>query len=305
MILTSLFFSTSFSFGNIASWGFILILVASIFITRGFLKRTKKAGCLAFGYVGIVVFTILQIALLAWGFLISTSVATYDAFNGGKTYDARVIDVASYTKYDSDKERDVTMYTPTIAFVTTSGDTVTEQLDVSSSSYEMGEIYYIRYNQETGTILTLGYTLVLKFVGSLLFVIIGTSLGVGAALYAAQKPMDQFWHFMSILGFYILCPILMIGFDVLLIYGLFYIPDAPLFAKCIMGFFAFVLTLAIWGYLSNLIKKGAPKVQQVGFGKWSADWEDEPTANKRKKDKQPKNDSGTKDTDNDNPFIIR
>lgn len=86
--------------------------------------------------------------------------------------------------------------------------------------------------------------------------------------------MDKFYHILKVIGFYFFIPFIMIGFEILLIYGLFYGNEMPLLIKLVLLFFVLVMALAIYGYIKMMYEKGLPKMRKTGPGRWVGDWED-------------------------------
>lgn len=166
----------------------------------------------------------------------------------------------------------INMYTPIVKFRTSSGKEVVKQLGFSTSDIRIGDHYTILYSERTGQVVSLGFTLVLSFVASLLFCIIFTTLTIGVVLFARGQHMDRYWQIVRIIGFYGLIPFIMISFDVLLIYAMFYGNDQPGWVYALLLFFVLVLTLGIWGYLKMLRQQGIPRMRRVSATKWVGGW---------------------------------
>lgn len=97
----------------------------------------------------------------------------------------------------------------------------------------------------------------------------------GFVLYAFECKMEKYFQLLQNIGVYFVLPVAMIGFEILLIYGLLFGNEAPLWGLIILLFFILMLGLAIVGYFALLIKKGSPKWTRTGVGAWSADWEED------------------------------
>lgn len=96
---------------------------------------------------------------------------------------------------------------------------------------------------------------------------------IGIVLYVFGLEMDKFFKLIRNLGSYFFIPLLMIGFEALLIYALLYGNDIPTFATVILVFFIIVLGLSIWAYFKMIFfSKGKLKWQRTGAGSWGADW---------------------------------
>lgn len=65
----------------------------------------------------------------------------------------------------------------------------------------------------------------------------------------------------------------MIGFNALLIYGIFYGNDVPVWVTIMLMFFVFMLTLGVMGYLKMIFTKDTPKKKHSGSQKTIGSWE--------------------------------
>ncbi|RYE00071.1 MAG: hypothetical protein EOP54_01565 [Sphingobacteriales bacterium] len=264
----------------IYSWSFVLI---SILLTYFFVKRMEAKGCITFAYVGAVIFCINLFALFSWMFMWTSCRDIYNVVSSGKQYTASVISYTSEEHYDSEDRRYYTMRKPTVQFRTESGAVIRKPLSFSKSSLEVGDTYKVNYNAATGEVITLGFIMIIKFAGSFIFCFILTFLVAGMIRYIIGWPMERYYTLISKIGFNFFVPLLMISFDALLIYALFYGNDIPGWATAILVFFIIVLTLAVWGYIKMIFSKGTPVMRRTGPGQWSGDREEKKKSGKRKK----------------------
>lgn len=264
----------------IFTWSFVLL---NILLTFFFLRRLEKKGCIAFAYVGAVLFCINLFAVFSWMFMVSSCQDIYKVISSGKQYTATVISYTTEEHYDTEDHRYYTMHTPTVRFTTESGQEISKQLKFSTSSVDVGDTYRVNYNAANGEVITLGFTMIIKFVGSFIFCFILTFLVAGIIRFIMGWPMERYYTLMSKVGFNFFVPFLMIGFDALLIYALFYGNEVPGWATAILIFFIIVLSLSIWGYIKMVLSKGTPVMRRTGPGSWSGDWEEKKKRNKKKK----------------------
>lgn len=257
---------------NLYPYLFLTITGLVIFCTIRVVRRIGTGGCIAYGYIGLIVFCIFTFCITSWAFLAGTTVQTISGLTTGQRYEAIVKDYIKEERYDSDQQGHYTMYTPIVQFRTTSGEEVVKQLGFSTSEIRIGDPYTVMYSERTGQILTLGFPLVLTFVASLLFCIIFTTLTVGVTLFARGQPMERYWKLVRIIGFYGLIPFMMISFDALLIYAMFYGNEQPGWVYALLLFFILVLTLGIWGYLKMLLQQGMPQMKRVSATRWTGGW---------------------------------
>lgn len=243
----------------------------TILATILFVKRSGGKGCLTFGYIALVLLCINLFTIFSWMFMYSTTRDIIAVAVSGKSYTSQVVSYTSHNSEDSDG-RSITMYTPTVRFITEDGKTIQKELSFSTSGLKVGDTYKINYNEETGKVVTLGFTLSISFVGAFLFTFIFSILFIGQILYIFGYEMDKYKQIVMKAGFYFFLPFIMIGFDVLLIYALFYGNEVPIFVTGILIFFIFVLTLAILGVGKMLIQKGLPTMTRVSGTRWTGGW---------------------------------
>ena len=86
--------------------------------------------------------------------------------------------------------------------------------------------------------------------------------------------MEGYKTVVSKIGFVFFIPFLMIGFNALLMYGIFFGNSVPGFVTALLVFFSLALTLATWGYFKTIIVKGEPTMRRVGHNRWVGDWEE-------------------------------
>lgn len=263
----------------IYTWSFVLL---NILLTFFLLRRLEKKGCIAFAYVGAVAGCINLFAIFSWIFMWSSCRDIYKVVSSGRQYTATVISYTTEEHYDAEDHRSYTMHTPTVTFTTESGQEVNQQLKFSTSSVAVGDTYRVNYNAVTGEVITLGFTMIIKFVGSFIFCFILTFLVAGIIRFVMGWPMERYYTLMSKIGFNFFIPFLMIGFDALLIYALFYGNEVPGWATAILVFFILVLSLSIWGYIKMILSKGIPVMRRTGPGSWSGDWKEKKKRNKKK-----------------------
>lgn len=142
------------------------------------------------------------------------------------------------------------------------------QLNLSTSNKKNGKTYKVHYDETTDTIITLGFTMIIKTVGAFIFCFVFSFLFIGLLFFILNHPMDNYKNLASLIGFYFFVPFLMIGFDVLLIYSIFYGNSVPFFVTILLLFFISILSLAIVGYIKILLSEGMPKMKRAGPGKW-------------------------------------
>jgi len=164
------------------------------------------------------------------------------------------------------------MYTPTVIFKTQKDSVLTKTLSFSTSNLEIGDTYRVNYNTNTGKVITLGFTLVMKFIGSFIFCLIFSFLFLGILLYTFGYSMSGYKTLVSKIGFYFLIPFFMIGFTCLMIYGILFGNDVPFWVTLVLIFFSFVLGLATLGYIKMLYIKGQPQLKRVRANKRVGDF---------------------------------
>lgn len=250
-------------------------IVLTIILTYFFVKRLGRKGCVTFVYVGLVIFCINLFTIFSWGLMFKSIKEIYSVVTSGDKYTASVVSFTAEKHYDSKDKRTYYMYQPTVKFTTNNGRTIERELDFSTSSLKKGDIYKVNYDEKSDKIITLGFTMIIQLVGAFLFWFILSFLTGGIIKYVLGHQMDDYQALVSKIGFYFFIPFLMIGFDGLLVYAMFYGNKAPWFITALLVFFILVLTLSILGYIKMIIKKGEPKMKRAGANKWVGDWDDD------------------------------
>lgn len=250
----------------------ISFVVITLLLSYFFVKRLQKKGCVLFAYVTVVIFCINLFAVFSWAFMVDSGKDLYKVVKGGKTYTGVVVSTKEEEHHDSG-HGNTKMYKPTVEFTTASGKVVTKELDFASSRIAIGDTYQVNYSDENSEVITLGFTMILKIVASFIFCFIFTFLIAGAIRFALGWSMEGYYTLISKIGFMFFLPFLMIGFDALLIYALFYGNEVPVWISVFLVFFILVLTLGIWGYLKNIFSKGAPVMHRVGPNRWQGGWD--------------------------------
>jgi hypothetical protein len=248
-------------------------LAITILMVYFFVKRLGKAGCMTYGYMGLIIFCINLFTIFSLFFAYTISNEVYSVLTSGEKYNAVVISYTTETHYDSDDGSSYTMDTPTVRFTTELGETIERELDFSTSDITVGDEYNVNYNAETGSVITLGFTLIMKVVGAFIFSFIFTFLFIGIIMYSLGYDMEGYKTLIAKIGFNFFIPFLMIGFDALLVYGIFYGNDVPVWVTIMLMFFVFMLTLGIMGYLKMIFTKEAPKKKSNSSKRKVGTWE--------------------------------
>ncbi len=230
----------------------ILFVVVSLIMTILLIRRIKASGCFSFAYLGAIIFSINALTFVSYSLMYNNIKDLYTVTKYGKTYTAIVTD----HEFDSKKDGEA-FYIPIVTF-TADGKQITQKLDFSTSGEELGKEYKINYNKDTKTITTLGFHIVIKTVGIFIFFVIFSFLFVGLVLLILDKDMSLYKHILKLFGTFFFLPFLMIGFDALLVYSLFYGNKVPFYVTAILIFFIFSLTAGIIGYFKYLFKKENP-----------------------------------------------
>lgn len=253
----------------------ISFIVITILMTTLIRKRLgNKSGCISFGYIGLILFSINIFFIFSWVFLATAVKETFLATTSGDNYTATVVSFTTKKTYNSDEERYETMHNPTIRFITKEGRILQRELDFSSSGIEVGDTYQINFNEQNNTVITKGFLMYIKLAASFILCFIFTFLFIGEILYVFKFKMESYYDLIKKVGFHFFIPFLMIGFNILLVYALFYGNEVPLGVSIVLVFFIIVMTLAIVGYLKMIKTKGTPKMKRVAPNRWTGDWEE-------------------------------
>lgn len=235
----------------------IIFISINILITVFYLKRSdSKSGCITSIYIGIVIFCINLFVIFSILAFTHTLKESYQVLTSGKTYTATVIDFNTKKVYNSDTEKYQEMNTPTVRFLDENENNIEVQLDFSTSGLAIGDKYKINYNTKAERAITLGFPFIIKIVATFIFCVIFSFLFIGEMLYIFNRKMEGYFSIIKKAGIYFFLPFMLIGFDALLIYALFYGNEAPLIAVGLLVFFILILTLTIYIYLKILFTKG-------------------------------------------------
>ncbi|MGG5507367.1 MULTISPECIES: hypothetical protein [unclassified Myroides] len=240
-------------------WSGALAVVFSLYLTYSIGQRRAKngkgnLGCLGFGYVFLVV-TILMVLTISVTIGIASSLRkTTKQLMDSERYTAQIVSYSSYESHDAEARTTTTMFTPTVAFFTTSGERVEHTLFYSSSHQPaVGDTVIVYYNELTGDSLTLGFNTYMLFFGTLVTIIVLIFAFWGVLLYGLNYNMDYYLKVVKTVAVNFFIPLVMILFDALLIYAFFYGNEIPLFATGLLVFFIVILTLGIWGYIKMIL----------------------------------------------------
>lgn len=254
-------------------WTGIVALLVGLLLTYKIGQRRVQSGkeslgFLGFGYVFLVV-TILMV--FAIGSAIGVGSSLYKSTQlllHGQRYPAKVISYTSYESHDSDAGTTTTMFTPTLEFTTTSGQLVKHTVSYSSSSKPtIGEFVTVYYDEVTQKGMSFGFRALALLFGSLIFMVTLAFAFWGVLLYAMNYNMTNYFHRAKFIGVTFFIPLLMILFDGLLIYALFYGNKVPFFVTALLVFFILVLSLAIWGYIKMILTHDVAW-EQTGPNSW-------------------------------------
>lgn len=256
-------------------WSGILAVLFGLWLTYQIGQRRLRAGkgglgCLRFGYVFLVV-TILMIFAISMTVGVGTSLyKSTKLLMNGQRYEAKVISYTSYESHDSDAGTTTTMFTPTVEFTTSSGNPIQHTLSYSSSSKPtIGDPVTVYYDEVSQKGMSVGFGAIALFFGALIMIIILVFAFWGVLCYAMNYNMTYYIKVVQYLGLNFFVPLLMILFDGLLIYALFYGNEVPWFVSGILVFFILMLTAGIWGYI-KMIRTSDMVWEKTGPGQWSA-----------------------------------
>lgn len=266
-------------------WSGVLAVLFGLWLTYQIGRRRLRAGkgglgCLGFGYVFLVV-TILMVFAISLTVGVGGSLyKSTKLWMNGQRYQAKVISFSSYESYDSDAGTTTTMFTPTVEFMTSSGHSIQHTLSYSSSSKpNIGDQVTVYYDEVSQKTMSLGFGALALFFGALMMMVIFVFAFWGVLLYAMNYDMAYYIKVVQYLGLTFLIPLLMILFDGLLVYALFYGNEVPWFVSGIIVFFILMLTLGIWGYI-KMIRTNDMVWKKTGPGSWGAN----PVPKKKKRD---------------------
>ena len=240
----------------------ISFLIVNVIITVLFVKRFgDRNGILTYGYVGLITFFVNSFFWASILLFFNSITDIYDAITADENYNATVIQVDSEREYNSDDGTYETMYTPTIRFRRNNMEVISKRLNFSSTSIEVGDTYRVSYIEKTDTVVVKGGFLVLKTLGSFIFCFIFSFIFAGEIRYIFNKEMSSYYDILRKAATYFFIPLIMIGFNIMLIYALFDGKNDGVFVSLILIFFILVLTLSIVGYFKMLITKEESKIK--------------------------------------------
>lgn len=248
------------------------LLLFSLLLTRGILKRKELKGCLIGGYIFLVIFCILLLAGTFSIIGIKGLIESVQTYINGKPYLSVVYDYSSYESED-DEGNSHTMYTPHVKFTTKEGYEVTHKLGISSGAPPtMGDTYKVYYDPGNGDVFVISLTAFFLYAAASVLVFLLLLAIAGAVIYVLGFNMNKYYNCVSNFIFYFFIPLVMAGFDALLMYALF--NPQPLWVRALLLVFVIMLTLGLMGYVKMLRAKGKPKFKRTSASTWSGDWED-------------------------------
>lgn len=260
---------------SLYGWSGILAVLFGLWLAYQIGQRRLRAGkeglgCLGFGYVFLVV-TILMVFAISLTIGVGSSLyKSTKLLMNGQRYEAKVISYSSYESYDSDAGTTTTMFTPTVEFTTSSGNSIQHTLSYSSSSKPtIGDDVTVYYDEVSQKGMSFGFGAIALFFGALLMMVILVFAFLGILLYAMNYDMSYYKKVVQYLGLTFLIPLIMILFDGLLVYALFYGNKVPWFVSGLIVFFILMLTLGIWGYI-KMIRTSDMVWEKTGPGSWAA-----------------------------------
>jgi len=260
-------------------------------------RLERKSGCIGFGYVSLVTFCISGFAIGVTIMLFTYVGGSLNTLINGDKYAATITDYTSERKEDSDGDMQ-TYYTPIFSFTTNEGIEITKSSGYSSTGTpEIGERIEVYYDIKNDKVFQPGAMAIIGTVGMLIMCIVLVFSFVGIIRFAFGYNMAGFWRICQRFGTMFFIPFIMIAFDALLIYALFY-KKQPFWVELLLGFFILALTFGCWGYIKSVIEKGPPKWKRTSETSWTADWEDE---NEDDEDDQP----GEERNNDGNGFVYK
>lgn len=261
-------------------WVMILVAAAAILLTYKFLSKKSsgddfnkvkpKAGCLSFGYVFLVIFSIATLALGGLAMLCSS---IYNMASLPR-YQATVVGHNSHqseSKDENGRRRSTTMYTPILKFKDNTGAEVEKEADLSSGSKEtMGSVLTVAYENGMDKVSVISATKYFMLLGlaTIMFLLVYV-LVLGVA-YSFGKSISGLLRIGAGFLMYYLAPAGML----LLFYGCAYSgayqyfagrrPDMPVWAVVVCCFFSFVLFFSLIGWAKMLFAgEGGKKRKKV------------------------------------------
>ncbi|MCL5246818.1 hypothetical protein M4I21_13415 [Cellulophaga sp. 20_2_10] len=254
----------------------IIVLVFSLFMAFHFVKRANKPGCLSF-FTTIVLMLVLNICLLFSLLIVYSSAKEMSQITLlNKKYTATVISYTSDAEDDSSGNFNV-VYKPLVQFKTSTGNIIEKELSFQKSRIKIGDTYTVYYDVKNDEELKFPIGLIATTIGNLLFCSLLIFIFIGVLKYALGYRMKGYYSKVKRkeLAFKIIVPALLIGFNLMLIYGIFFGNPVPRFITAILVFFVIGLALGTWGYFRMISVKGMPKMEKVGPNKWVSKWDND------------------------------
>lgn len=244
-------------------WTGLALLVLAVICGVRIVKRSRspKRGCVAVGYVSLVVFLIFcftgGIGGMIGGFV-------YNAFTLPR-YQARVVDHDSYVSESRDRDsrrtRRTTMYQPIVEFRDDRGNAVHLKSDVASSSPEnIGATLTVGYRPGMTKVVAFSMGKYILVGGGAVMLLVLLYCSVAAIAYAMGAPMKKLTQLGVNLIMFFLIPVAMLAFIAGLGYAVIAYfkgdkPDMPLWALAICIFFLLVLLPSFYGYVRLLFSR--------------------------------------------------
>lgn len=254
----------------------IAILLVVSFLVAKKAGVGKKMGCVGYGYISLVVFLVGLFAVMITYFLTSSVINGVQTYTDGEKYMATIVSYSSYEKTDDDGDR-VTMYTPTYEIKISEEEVYRVEDNISSGGNPpiVGEIVELYYDKTTGKMLQFSAGMIIMGIGMFIMWFVLAFAFVGILLYLFNYEMSKYFKILQKVGMGFFVPLVMIAFEALLIYALFYGNEVPKWVSALLIFFIVMLGLGIWGYLKMIFSKGMPKWKRTSDTSWSADWDEE------------------------------
>lgn len=172
----------------------IFVLLFCLLLTLLILKRLSDKGCFAFGYIFLIVLSVIALFLSTS----KTIIDSLDYYILGEDYNGEIVNYKSYLeeRKASDKSNikiKVRMYVPIIEFKTDKNKILRLESGTHYSEIpKLGEKVMIAYNQKDNKILERNFSNYLLFLLCILFSIVFGFLTVGILKYAFGFAMESF-----------------------------------------------------------------------------------------------------------------
>ena len=242
---------------------FFFAILFSVFlmllIVRKWKKKKEKMGCIVYGYIYLIIFSLSVLFFPFLGIIIKK---IYDA-STKPSYEATIVKYTSYEdrcKDSNDREYPCTKYISIVELQLEDGTIINKESNIhSGGTPTIGETVRVVYKKGEDTVDELSWKSLLLFVG--LFIMLffmGTALlaGLNYALDRSNKKLGEiFFKFLL----YFVFPGAMIGFLSAFFWVLWKyfmgIEDYPLWVIAICSFFSTVLIFAMIGYLKKIFDR--------------------------------------------------